>query len=330
MNPFGNLNSSFFISSNSLILGQINNNIPHIFNSQTNYIQTNEENECTENECTENECTENANKCQENNHKCEENVNKCEENVNKCEENVNKKELFELTNISSDIDNIIKHTLNANTNYNFNIEDDSITVNLGNSCGDFNVIKNIMAYLYHKQINGELNNFGNTGEFVVQSYSSMPIQTTYLFEDESSTEEKFDYFANCKLINKLVGKAEKIKKDDPLLADEESCFICFEKYKEKELKRKLPHCNHFFHKKCIDKWLKNKSTCPHCRIDLMDHITLSSEDKKEYYNKNCNCDEDDTDDAEIQYVEFNLGIIGVYPKENNQEENNQEEDENKN
>ncbi len=339
-NQFGNLNSSFFITSNSLM---INHTIPHIFNSQTNYIQTNSVNERDINQEIENNTKhvekensttivqENSTTIVEENNTTiveENSTTIIEENSIKKEEE-NRKELFQLTNISDDINNIIKHTLHQNIsnenevpNYNFNIEDDSITVNLGSGNGDFNVIKNIMAYLYHKQINGELTNFGTSGEFVVQSYSSVPIQTTYLFENDTENLEKFDYFPNCKLINKLIGKAEKIKKDDPLLVKEECCFICFEKYKEKELKRKLPHCNHFFHKKCIDKWLKNKSTCPHCRSDLMDHITLSSEDREEYYKKSCSCDDEDDDSGEVEFIQFNLGIIGIHKKNDNNELNN--------
>ncbi len=362
-NQFGNLSSSFFITSNSLM---INHTIPHIFNSQTNYIQTNSDNERNINQEIENNTKhlekennsnivdqENSNNIfdQENsNNICDQensnNICDQENSNNICDQensnnivnkenssNIVKEELFQLTNIKDDINNIIKHTLNRNEtnevpNYNFNIEDDSITVNLGNGNGDFNVIKNIMAYLYHKQMNGELTNFGNAGEFVVQSYSSVPIQTTYLFENDNENLEKFDYFPNCKLINKLIGKAEKIKKDDSLLVNEECCFICFEKYKEKELKRKLPHCNHFFHKKCIDKWLKNKSTCPHCRSDLMDHIILSSEDREEYYKKSCSCDDEDEDLGEVEFIQFNLGIIGIHKKNDDNELNNDNQNNN--
>jgi len=290
MNPQNESNNPFFISNNSLIINNIGN-IPHIFNTQTNFIY----------------------------------------NINQDEEEREEEREDKLNDISNDIDKIIKHTLNNDSNYNFNIKDDLISVNFQNSDGDLNVIKNIMAYLYYKQINGELNNFGNIGEFVVQSYSSpsiVPVQTNYLFENNygegiGESEEQFDYFANCKLINKLVGKAEKIKKDDSLLVGEESCFICFEKYKEKELKRKLPNCNHFFHKKCIDKWLKNKSTCPHCRCDLMNHITLTPEDRKEYYKKCCNCEDVEEDDEEAEYIQYNLGIIGFHSV--NKEEENKEE-----
>ena len=314
MNRQNESNNPFFISNNSLIINNIGN-IPHIFNTQTNFIYNINQNE----EEGENQ---NEKEGENQNEKEEENQNEKEgENQNE-EEGENKLNNIS-NNISNDINKIIKHTLNNDSNYNFNITDDSISVNFQNSDGDLNVIKNIMTYLYYKQINGELNNFRNIGEFVVQSYSSIPIQTNYLFEND----EEFDYFANCKLINKLVGKAEKIKKDDPLLVDEESCFICFEKYKEKELKRKLPHCNHFFHKKCIDKWLKNKSTCPHCRIDLMDHITLSEVDRKEYYKKCCNCEDvEEDDEEEAEYIQYNLGIIGFHSvnkeEEANKEENN--------
>ncbi len=46
-----------------------------------------------------------------------------------------------------------------------------------------------------------------------------------------------------------------------------SCSICFEQVKKKEYIREL-QCNHKFHKKCIDKWVKRKFTCPLCRFDI--------------------------------------------------------------
>ncbi len=198
----------------------------------------------------------------------------------------------------NDIDKIIKNSLTEiNKDYDFNIDDDTIVLNISNygenKEHDLNIVKNIMAYLYYKQLNGELNNNNNImGEFILQ--------------ENINNKEKYDYFPNCKLINKLVNKPEKIKKDDDLLKNNEICFICFEQYKEKEFKRKLPHCGHYFHKKCIDKWLKNKSTCPHCRCDLMEHINLSDEDEKEYYKKCCNCDCDEIDNFEEIVFRFSL------------------------
>ncbi|CAH8384306.1 unnamed protein product [Eruca vesicaria subsp. sativa] len=43
------------------------------------------------------------------------------------------------------------------------------------------------------------------------------------------------------------------------------CPICLGDYKGNDLLRQLPECNHFFHLKCVDMWLKLNPTCPVCR-----------------------------------------------------------------
>ena len=72
-------------------------------------------------------------------------------------------------------------------------------------------------------------------------------------------------FRDCNEINKYIGKGLKIKENDEIYKKKETCFICFEEYKLGEYKRLLPECKHYFHKKCIDKWLKRKAQCPICR-----------------------------------------------------------------
>lgn len=49
--------------------------------------------------------------------------------------------------------------------------------------------------------------------------------------------------------------------------NQKSCCICMEDYKNKEKLRTLP-CLHFFHTKCIDKWLFKTRTCPICKFDI--------------------------------------------------------------
>jgi len=93
------------------------------------------------------------------------------------------------------------------------------------------------------------------------------------FSDISSDTEGFE---NCQQINSALGKASRVKSGDPLLS--EHCHICMDDYKEKEFKRIIPLCNHCFHKKCIDKWLKKKGNCPICRtllIEKKSNIILS-------------------------------------------------------
>ena len=43
------------------------------------------------------------------------------------------------------------------------------------------------------------------------------------------------------------------------------CSICLADYKKTDMIRVLPDCNHLFHDKCVDPWLKLHPTCPVCR-----------------------------------------------------------------
>ena len=169
----------------------------------------------------------------------------------------------------SDLEDVVQ-LANLPGGYSIQMEDDTISVELENN-GNFNshmqVLQNIMQLIYQKQ---------GLREFTIISDNNH-----FSFEDEEE-ETKVDSFANCKMIKKFVGKAEKIKENDPLVLQQCDCYICFDPYKPKELKRVLPKCGHVFHKKCIDKWLKHKSSCPECRSELLEDVTLNKEDMEEY------------------------------------------------
>lgn len=52
--------------------------------------------------------------------------------------------------------------------------------------------------------------------------------------------------------------------------DASSCPICIEKFKEEE-EIVLTSCSHFFHKACLEGWLKAGRGCPLCRVDFSTH-----------------------------------------------------------
>ncbi|KAL0560618.1 hypothetical protein IC582_001027 [Cucumis melo] len=54
---------------------------------------------------------------------------------------------------------------------------------------------------------------------------------------------------------------KRLPKEDP------ECCICLVKYRDEEEVRQLP-CSHFFHLKCVDKWLSITSSCPLCKQQL--------------------------------------------------------------
>uniref|UniRef100_H0VPK6 E3 ubiquitin-protein ligase ZNRF3 n=1 Tax=Cavia porcellus TaxID=10141 RepID=H0VPK6_CAVPO len=47
------------------------------------------------------------------------------------------------------------------------------------------------------------------------------------------------------------------------------CAICLEKYTDGEELRIIP-CTHRFHRKCVDPWLLQHHTCPHCRHNIIE------------------------------------------------------------
>lgn len=53
------------------------------------------------------------------------------------------------------------------------------------------------------------------------------------------------------------------------------CAICQDTIAEGAHVRKLSHCNHFFHKDCIDSWFQRDTHCPVCRHDIRSRRTVS-------------------------------------------------------
>ncbi|KAE8652186.1 hypothetical protein Csa_022161 [Cucumis sativus] len=54
------------------------------------------------------------------------------------------------------------------------------------------------------------------------------------------------------------------------------CCICLAKYANNDELRELP-CSHFFHKDCVDKWLKINALCPLCKAEVGESIVGSLE-----------------------------------------------------
>ena len=48
-----------------------------------------------------------------------------------------------------------------------------------------------------------------------------------------------------------------------------ACSVCLGDYEEGELIRRLLPCHHEFHASCVDLWLKNRRTCPLCRLSMV-------------------------------------------------------------
>ena len=132
------------------------------------------------------------------------------------------------------------------------------------SFGNYNIFNSIETALH--QLQNDINITNITEDPNNDNFVEFNIEFEVI--DENDDEINDNYFKNCYEINNKLGKSVKIKKND--LIETENCLICMEDYNCGQFKRLLPNCKHCFHKKCIDKWLKKKASCPICRDELKD------------------------------------------------------------
>lgn len=71
-------------------------------------------------------------------------------------------------------------------------------------------------------------------------------------------DQLLDENRKLKKINKELGGSLSADKHN------DNCSICYEELEDSY----KTTCNHIFHEKCINTWLKSNSTCPLCRANL--------------------------------------------------------------
>ncbi|KAG8381880.1 hypothetical protein BUALT_Bualt05G0018800 [Buddleja alternifolia] len=64
------------------------------------------------------------------------------------------------------------------------------------------------------------------------------------------------------------------EKERAISGEDAVCCICLTPYVNNDELRELP-CSHFFHKECVDKWLKINATCPLCKAEVGETILSS-------------------------------------------------------
>ncbi len=115
---------------------------------------------------------------------------------------------------------------------------------------------------------------------LIQYMLENQIFNTYFVSHDDDGEFSIILRNNTKKFSQLLrhlGSYQRIKTNDDLIKNGETCNICFCEYSTGEYKRTLNKCKHVFHKKCIDKWLgKNAEnmTCPICRTNYNKRIII--------------------------------------------------------
>lgn len=150
-----------------------------------------------------------------------------------------------------------------------NIQQAGSTTSTTNTSSSSNVIPHeqlaqVMENINH--ISPSQNNENNSQD---SENVRMMFEIEFIMDPNEMAQEEDDHphFKNCQQINDILGKPMYIKKDDELI--ETDCNICMDHFSFRQYKRTLPKCNHTFHKKCIDSWLKKNSSCPVCRQEYL-------------------------------------------------------------
>ncbi|KAI3419845.1 Vacuolar proton pump subunit B (V-ATPase subunit B) (Vacuolar proton pump subunit B) [Psidium guajava] len=75
------------------------------------------------------------------------------------------------------------------------------------------------------------------------------------------------------MASEIVSKNCTFRITEDLLMDcsgnRNSCSICLEDFKCRDVARRLPDCHHLFHLCCIDKWISKQRSCPLCRSPVV-------------------------------------------------------------
>lgn len=90
------------------------------------------------------------------------------------------------------------------------------------------------------------------------------------FNNNNNNNRIYDSDIEARLIPNLSQIDKKTISYEELLNNDEDndCTICLEEFNNDEEIIKLK-CNHLFHLKCIDDWIKKNQSCPLCRVNLL-------------------------------------------------------------
>ncbi|KAK7268557.1 hypothetical protein RIF29_21258 [Crotalaria pallida] len=150
---------------------------------------------------------------------------------------------------------------NTTSNSDDNLTEDSNSsyFSIGLYVGFLILIMFIVLTSYYCTLKNFQNRQSNNRVSGSRSSSSHSHRTVVMDQEAIVNHYPVLLYSQAKLDNK--------KLDHSCSSSTLSCSICLADYKDSdsELLRLLPDCGHFFHKECVDMWLRLNMSCPVCR-----------------------------------------------------------------
>jgi RNA polymerase subunit RPABC4/transcription elongation factor Spt4 len=122
---------------------------------------------------------------------------------------------------------------------------------------------NSLSSMVFSLIQNELNNMDSSSHNTSDVFFLTEIPLSYT---SSSSLRQLSSGMNLSDVDRCT---ELIIMDYELIEHDAVCPICQTSFFERNIVRKINHCQHIFHTSCIDRWLSNHTTCPVCRSNIL-------------------------------------------------------------
>tara|TARA_B110000211_G_C13998641_1_gene517375 strand:+ start:72 stop:1136 length:1065 start_codon:yes stop_codon:yes gene_type:complete len=128
-----------------------------------------------------------------------------------------------------------------------------------------NLYNNTQTYLESTSLNNIQNMIDSILGTIPNMSGELSIEFPISNVSNSLETSQFNSIDNINNNSYLISIHENNKEN--YIYDE--CPICNINYQEGDIIRKFERCPHFFHYKCIDKWLNTNKNCPVCTVDII-------------------------------------------------------------
>ena len=135
-----------------------------------------------------------------------------------------------------------------------------------------NMFNSNTNYLINDEIEPTLNNIGNMIDSILGTISNMSGELSIEFPvsnilntSQITSRSQLNSIEHINNQSYLITVNEENKE----IYTQEECSICNVNYREGDIIRKFDKCPHYFHYKCIDRWLNTNKNCPVCTVNII-------------------------------------------------------------
>jgi hypothetical protein len=138
-------------------------------------------------------------------------------------------------------------------------------INLRSNIGQFSTPINVSTGSFGIPTTTQFNNMNNDNTILGTYFTSL-LSELLPYTNNSLNQSFLDQRVLITPTNEQINNATSIY--TAANSEIEVCAICQDNIEQSQEVRRINHCNHNFHKDCIDVWFRSNVRCPICRFDI--------------------------------------------------------------